>query len=249
MIYYLAGAMSGLVDYNFPYFFHCEKLLKKKYPVHKFINPARESLKLAKKTNRNLKDIPKEEFLKKDFELIHRADGVILLEGWEKSEGANKELQKAKDQYKDIMYFYILEHFKICLTRIYLEKINKNQTEYNQEYKYDDGKLDWNVLPWDEIEHVVRTLNIGKIKYDVDSWKNVKPFKLRYRSALVRHFRQMQKGKLIDEDTGTPTLSCLICDALFLLHDDLKEAKEKNIDWDKLFQDKQKYWIEKRGEK
>ena len=85
------------------------------------------------------------------------------------------------------------------------EKIKNGQ--FNQSFKYDNGKLRWSLLLWDIVEHIVRTMNIGAIKYNPNSYKKVEPYKERYSDALMRHFRDFQKGIVIDKDTGTPILA------------------------------------------
>ena len=37
--------------------------------------------------------------------------------------------------------------------------------------KYDSGKLRWTLLPFRELEEVVKVLEKGAVKYDFDNWK------------------------------------------------------------------------------
>lgn len=89
-IIYLAGPMRGYADYNFPEFHRVAKLLRDL--GHKVFNPAendelREKHGLPTTVRHVLRD---------DLVFIcEHAEFVALLNGWEKSKGANAELATA----------------------------------------------------------------------------------------------------------------------------------------------------------
>jgi hypothetical protein len=58
-------------------------------------------------------------------------------------------------------------------------------------------------------------MTFGAEKYEDHNWKLVEPE--RFLGAMIRHLVHHFKGKVIDDDSGLPTLSHLACDALFLL--------------------------------
>lgn len=98
---YIAGPMRGLADYNFPAFYQAEAMLDLwGFKVH---NPARMDIRAAKAGfNRATQTvIPDttfkiEEVLRRDFDAIKQCDAVIVLPGWEKSSGAQRELAFAQ---------------------------------------------------------------------------------------------------------------------------------------------------------
>ena len=90
--------------------------------------------------------------------------------------------------------------------------------------KYDQGKLLWNLVPWNEMEDVVKVLMMGAKKYSPDNWMHVD--RKRYEDALMRHIMDYMKGNKTDDESGKSHLAHSICCALFLMWDDSKEDKE-----------------------
>lgn len=88
--------------------------------------------------------------------------------------------------------------------------------------KFDGNKLKWSLLPWAEIEDLVRSLTFGAIKYAPGNWQSVKPGE-RYIDALLRHLALHQKGETIDKESGVPHLAVVAVDALFALWHHKKE--------------------------
>lgn len=84
--------------------------------------------------------------------------------------------------------------------------------------KYDENKIDWTLVPWKEMEEVVKVLTHGAIKYSPDNWKKVDPE--RYRKALLRHIFSYIGGEVIDQDSGLNHMAHVICNALFLMWND-----------------------------
>ena len=95
--------------------------------------------------------------------------------------------------------------------------------------KYDEEKLDWTLLPIEELEAVIKVLQFGANKYAPDNWKLVKPSS-RYTSAMWRHLSEHSKGELNDPETNLPHLAHLICCALFKMWHDKGGNDCKNQD-------------------
>ena len=66
--------------------------------------------------------------------------------------------------------------------------------------KYDTGKLDWSLLPWDVIETAINRFTVGASKYERDSWKLLNNGKQRYEAAMLRHFNHYKQGNRWDND-------------------------------------------------
>lgn len=95
--------------------------------------------------------------------------------------------------------------------------------------KADSGKLQWSLLPFAEVEEVVKVLMKGASKYSPDNWKKCDDTK-RYEDALMRHVVSYIKGDKIDEISqggdGLLHLAHAICNCLFLMwFDNQKEKK------------------------
>lgn len=99
---YLAGPMRGYGNYNFQSFFFAEAMLRMR--GHEVENPARMDIEEGKAAwieseNRIAvsKDFTIEDALRRDIlAMAQGCEGIVLLPGWEKSEGANKELDFAR---------------------------------------------------------------------------------------------------------------------------------------------------------
>ena len=84
--------------------------------------------------------------------------------------------------------------------------------------KFDQGKLRWGLVPWKEMEDVVRVLMGGASKYSDDNWMKVEPW--RYKDSILRHQLEYQGGENLDKDSGFHHLAHVICNALFLMWHD-----------------------------
>lgn len=91
--------------------------------------------------------------------------------------------------------------------------------------KYDDGKLRWDLLPYDLIEEVVKVLTYGAKKYDDNNWQLVNNAEDRYFAAAIRHIVAWKKGEKYDKETGINHLAHAICNLLFLMYFDKGESK------------------------
>jgi hypothetical protein len=82
-VFYISGPMTGYPDNNYPAFDAME--IKLKDNGYKCVNPSGE-----------VKGYTYEQYLKRDISNLLECDGVVLLDGWEASKGANAELVVAK---------------------------------------------------------------------------------------------------------------------------------------------------------
>jgi hypothetical protein len=80
---YIAGPMSGYPDFNFPAFNETAAFLD--LLGYEFVNPAALDEELG------LLDAH-EDYMQRDLPLLLECDGILLLDGWEQSKGANIEL-------------------------------------------------------------------------------------------------------------------------------------------------------------
>jgi len=102
----------------------------------------------------------------------------------------------------------------------------------------DDGRLvksRWSLLPWRQMEQVVKVFTLGAIKYSDNNWQCVKP-RSRYVDALMRHFVLYYDGEKFDTDLfgrykiKVSHLACLVCNALFLMWFEDNERHDDEID-------------------
>ena len=83
--------------------------------------------------------------------------------------------------------------------------------------KFDGGKLDYTLVPWEGMDEVVKVLEFGAKKYARDNWKKVEHANTRYLAAAFRHLIHHNNGEAADPETGISHLAHATCCMLFLL--------------------------------
>jgi hypothetical protein len=83
--------------------------------------------------------------------------------------------------------------------------------------KFDAGKLDYTLVPWDGLEEIVKVLEFGAKKYARENWRYVEGAEQRYLAAAIRHLVAYQIQQPTDEETGISHLAHAGCCLLFLL--------------------------------
>lgn len=103
---YIAGPMRGYVNHNFPAFHLAAKKWAKKIPGCTIFNPAEMDEQAG--FNGNSVSLDSSEHLKscmkRDLDAIMKSDGLVMLHGWENSEGARVE--HALAVYLGLCIFY-----------------------------------------------------------------------------------------------------------------------------------------------
>ncbi len=98
----------------------------------------------------------------------------------------------------------------IKLNGIDLEKEKK-------ELKLDSGKLRYDLLPFEQLEEIVKVLTYGANKYAPNNWKLVQEPIDRYKAATLRHLSAYMQGEELDQESGLPHLAHAGTNILFLL--------------------------------
>ena len=96
--------------------------------------------------------------------------------------------------------------------------------------KNDQGKLQWSLMPFEQLEEVVRVLMYGVEKYERDNWKKCDDIN-RYKDSLMRHVTAYIEGDKFDNGPGGDNLHHLahaICNCLFILYFDKGDIEEWN---------------------
>lgn len=82
--------------------------------------------------------------------------------------------------------------------------------------KFDDDKPMMHLVPLISVEAVAKVMTFGAKKYAPNGWKSVPNAVDRYNSAMLRHMVAIQKGEIIDPDSGLPHIDHIACNAMFL---------------------------------
>jgi hypothetical protein len=93
--------------------------------------------------------------------------------------------------------------------------------------KFDEGKLQYDLIPFECMDELAKILTYGCQKYGKPSgWETVPDMKNRYFAALLRHLSRYRQGELLDPESGHSHLSHALCNVVFLLW---KELQEENF--------------------
>ena len=87
--------------------------------------------------------------------------------------------------------------------------------------KYDDGKLDYTLIPPHALQELARNLTEGLKKYrERDNWKKVPKAQERYLKALYRHLEAHRRGEIYDTESSAPNMphmAAVAVNAMFVL--------------------------------
>lgn len=96
--------------------------------------------------------------------------------------------------------------------------------------KYNEGKIQYSLIPPYALQEVARNLTIGATKYKKFNWMFVPNARERYLDALMRHLESYRRGVKYDPESSVPDmheLSAVIANAMFLLEFDLNPNLEE----------------------
>ena len=94
--------------------------------------------------------------------------------------------------------------------------------------KYDDGKLQYGLIPPIATKSLAQVLTFGAAKYAPNSWQTVKDGERRYLDALYRHLEAYRSGESTDSESGLSHLAHAITNVAFLLHFEQEKATNAN---------------------
>lgn len=87
----------------------------------------------------------------------------------------------------------------------------------DQAMRFNNGKLQWDLVDFESFESMVKVLEFGTIKYKRDNWKKGLPMRAQCNS-LMRHLVALFSGEVNDPETGLPHWSHIQCNAMFMAH-------------------------------
>lgn len=89
--------------------------------------------------------------------------------------------------------------------------------------KYDQGKLQYHLIPWQALNALATVLTFGAKKYQPNNWKLLADPEARYEDALWRHLIARKSGEVADAETGYPHLWHAVTNLAFLIYFESKE--------------------------
>jgi len=101
----------------------------------------------------------------------------------------------------------------------------------NQAMRFNTGKPEYSLLDLKCFEDCVRVLEFGKNKYARDNWRIGLP-QTQILDSMLRHIAALQRGELIDPESGISHIGHIQANAMFLGNDnnimDIVENGHKN---------------------
>ena len=85
--------------------------------------------------------------------------------------------------------------------------------------KYDDGKADWSLVPFESLEGMVKVLEFGANKYAGWNWTTNGGFSYtRVLRSCLRHIFAYMRGEDNDPESGLSHIHHAMCNLLFISH-------------------------------
>ena len=82
--------------------------------------------------------------------------------------------------------------------------------------KHDSDKPRYDLLPPVAIDLMAQVMTFGAKKYKPEGWRTVPDALQRYQAAMLRHAFAIQRGELIDAESGLPHAAHVMCCAAFI---------------------------------
>jgi hypothetical protein len=95
----------------------------------------------------------------------------------------------------------------------------KSKATKSEAVKFDNGKPDWSLVPFESLEGMVRVLEFGAAKYSGWNWCDGGGFKwTRIIGSSLRHLFAFARGEDKDPESGLSHIYHVQCNMLFLAH-------------------------------
>lgn len=97
--------------------------------------------------------------------------------------------------------------------------------------KYDSGKTDWSLMPFEAVEEINKVLEFGAKKYAAHNWTQGDGFRYtRVLNSLFRHLFAWARGEDCDPESGLSHLSHAGCNIIFLIYYNRYKDRYNNDD-------------------
>jgi hypothetical protein len=111
------------------------------------------------------------------------------------------------------------------------EKVLEDQKKSTTAIRYDSGKADWSLMPWEAVEEINKVLEFGAKKYAKHNWQQGEGFSYtRVLNSLLRHVFSYMRGEDLDPESGLSHMAHAGCNVLFILYYIKNKSRYKNDD-------------------
>jgi hypothetical protein len=112
-----------------------------------------------------------------------------------------------------------------------LQKAVEASKKHNTAVKYDSGKANWSLMPWEAVEEINKVLEFGAHKYAAHNWQQGEGFRYtRVLNSLLRHVFAYMRGEDLDPESGLSHMAHAGCNVLFILYYIKNKSRYKNDD-------------------
>ncbi len=94
--------------------------------------------------------------------------------------------------------------------------------------KHDSGKPRLDLIPPHMEAEVGRVLAFGAEKYGAENWRQLDNLRSRYIAAAKRHINEIQRGSMLDAESGLSHAAHAVCCLMFLGED---EILRETVEW------------------
>lgn len=94
--------------------------------------------------------------------------------------------------------------------------------------RFNEGKLQWDLVDFESLHDLVRVLERGAIKYSKDNWKQGLPMREQC-ASMMRHLTALMSGEINDPETGLPHWAHIQCNAMFMAHTMKHHPQHNNL--------------------
>jgi len=102
--------------------------------------------------------------------------------------------------------------------------LHKRESHTPYGIKYDEGKLEYHLVPPECLAELVKVLMFGKKKYSEDNWKKGFDF-TRLHNSVLRHMEAVRMAEARDPETHFSHYAHAMCGVMFLLWYALQDEK------------------------
>lgn len=81
--------------------------------------------------------------------------------------------------------------------------------------RYNENKLQWTLLDFSSLEELIKVLQFGASKYEIDNWKKGLPF-TQICDSLLRHLIAFLNKEELDSESQLPHTAHILANAMFL---------------------------------
>jgi len=97
--------------------------------------------------------------------------------------------------------------------------------------KFDSGKTDWSLMPFEAVEEINKVLEFGAKKYAAHNWTQGDGFRYtRVLNSLFRHLFAWSRGEDLDPESGLSHLAHAGCNIIFLIYYNKYKDRYRNDD-------------------